>query len=307
MHRAAAIGALVAYGMACVWFPPSHPWYPSRQALAADGNDEDGQRPPRLTQGVFEGQSRQLITALDNIRPQRPGVTELYAITFAPYADEDVFSREAKMVGDVMRERFDVEGRLLSLQNHGSTIAEVPWATPLNLQRAIGRMAERMDRNEDILFIHLTSHGARDGHLAARFFPLSVEDVTPQQLRQWLDDAGVRYSVISISACYSGSWIPQLQSPGTLVMTAADAAHTSYGCGRKSELTFFGRAVYAEQLRRTRSFQAAYAAALPVIDRREKEAGKTDGPSNPQIWVGEALQPRLDALVSRLERAGAPP
>mgnify|MGYP000623762907 CR=1 FL=1 len=24
-------------------------------------------------------------------------------------------------------------------------------------------------------------------------------------------------------------------------MTAADADHTSYGCGRKSELTFFGR------------------------------------------------------------------
>ena len=303
LHRLAAMGVLLLYGAVSVYFPPSSPWYPSREALAAD--DDDSAKPPPLTQEVFEAQSNQLVAALDGVLPERPGVTELYAITFAPYADEDVFSREVKMVGDVMRERFDTEGRLVNLQNHRTTIAQVPWATPLNLQRAIARMAERMGRDEDILFIHLTSHGASDGRLAARFFPLSVEEVTPQQLRRWLDEAGVRYSVISISACYSGSWIAPLQTPGTLVMTAADATHTSYGCGRKSELTFYGRAVYAEQLRQTRSFQAAHEAALPVIDRREKEAGKTDGPSNPQIWVGPDIQPRLEALVRRLEGGAA--
>lgn len=296
--RLAAIGVLLAYGAAGVWFPPSSPWYP-RAPEPGEADDLPG--PPKLTQEVMESQSRHLVAALDGVLPQRPGVTELYAITFAPYADEDVFSREVKMVGGVLRERFDADGRVLNLQNHRTTMGDVPWATPLNLQRAIGRMAERMDRDEDILFIHLTSHGAREGHLAARFFPLSVDDVTPQQVRQWLDDAGVRYSVISISACFSGSWIPPLQAPGTLVMTAADATHTSYGCGRKSELTFFGRAVYDEQLRQTRSFEAAHAAALPVIDRREKEAGKTDGPSSPQIWVGPDIRPRLDALVRRLE------
>ncbi len=304
LHRLAAMGVLVLHGAVSVYFPPSSLWYPSREALAADDGD-DSAGPPPLTQEVFEAQSDRFEAALDGVLPERPGVTELYAITFAPYADEDVFSREVKVVGDVMRERFDADGRLVNLQNHRTTIAQVPWATPLNLQRAIARMAERMGRDEDILFIHLTSHGASDGRLAARFFPLSVEEVTPEQVRQWLDEAGVRYSVISISACYSGSWIAPLQSPGTLVMTAADATHTSYGCGRKSELTFYGRAMYAEQLRQTRSFQAAHEAALPVIDRREKEAGKNDGPSNPQIWVGPDIQPRLDALVRRLEGGAA--
>ncbi|UUZ54811.1 hypothetical protein LP419_01870 [Massilia sp. H-1] len=56
-------------------------------------------------------------------------------------------------------------------------------------------------------------------------------------------------------------------------MTASDADHTSYGCGRKSPLTFFGRAMYDEQLRtKTRSFAEAHAAARLVIDLREKEA-----------------------------------
>ena len=66
-------------------------------------------------------------------------------------------------------------------------------------------------------------------------------------------------------------------------MTAADANHTSYGCGRRSELTYFGRAMYAEELQRTWSFEQAHASARSVIEKREHDAGKTDGNSNPQI------------------------
>jgi hypothetical protein len=46
-------------------------------------------------------------------------------------------------------------------------------------------------------------------------------------------------------------------------MTAADADHTSYGCGRLSELTFFGRALFDEQLRKTHSFEQAFAPPCP--------------------------------------------
>jgi len=296
--RAVVVGLVLAAAASNVLFPASTAW---RAAPAARAAADDWPEPMAPDQAALEAQSRSLIDALDGVTPQRPGVTELFAITFAPYASEDVFSREVKMVGGMLDDRFDTSGHRLNLQNHASTLATVPWATPLNLQRAIDRMAARMDRDEDILFLHLTSHGARDGRLAAGFEPLSVAEVTPADLRRWLDDAGVRYAVISISACFSGSWIPALEAPGTLVLTAADATHTSYGCGRLSELTFFGRAMYDEELRKTRSFEAAFAAALPVIDRREKEAGKSDGPSNPQMRMGVEIRPRLAALVRRLE------
>ena len=82
-----------------------------------------------------------------------------------------------------------------------------------------------------------------------------------------------------------------------------DAEHTSYGCGRKSELTFFGRAMFNEQLRNTRSFEQAFAAAVPVIRKREEEAGKPDGFSNPQIQVGAGIRPVLEELAKRLEAA----
>ena len=166
-------------------------------------------------------------------------------------------------------------------------------------------MAQRMDRDNDILFIHLTSHGGADGHLAAEFFPLTVDELTPQVLRRWLDDAHVRNRVISISACFSGSWIAPLASDDTLVMTAADADHTSYGCGSKSTLTFFGQAMYDEQLRHTWSFEQAHAASRKLIALREQEAGKTDGYSNPQIRVGSRIRERLKALEARLAASAA--
>jgi hypothetical protein len=82
-------------------------------------------------------------------------------------------------------------------------------------------------------------------------------------------------------------------------MTAADKDHTSYGCGSKSDLTFFARAVFDEQLRETLSFEDAFNAAVPVIKQREIDAKKSDGFSNPQIAVGKNIRAVLDELTKR--------
>lgn len=292
----AAMLACVALSM---WSPAPKAWVAASQA----GGDQEPERPQlALTQEVFEAQSDLLSSQLAAISPQRPGVTDLYAITFAPYADEDVFRHEAEMVSEVMGQRFDAAERHITLINHAETAGTAPWATATNLRRAIQTMAARMNKAEDVLFVHLTSHGARDGQLAASFWPLEVEPVRPEALQAWLEEAGVRFRVLSISACFSGSWIKPLSHPDALVMTAADANHTSFGCGRLSPLTFFGRAMYDEALRtRTRSFELAHAQARDVILKREEEAGKSDGYSNPQISVGEGIKVPLAALARRLD------
>jgi hypothetical protein len=189
----------------------------------------------------------------------------------------------------------------VQLVNHATTAQTYPWATPLNLQRAINAIAARMDRDNDVLVVYLTSHGASNFQLAADNGALEVPWLTPQQLRDALDGAGIRNRVIAISACFSGGWVEPLAGDTTLVMTAADATHTSYGCGRLSELTFFGRAMWSEQLRKTHSFSQAFAQAVPVIRQREIEAGKSDGFSNPQIRMGKVIAPMLDALAKRLD------
>ena len=296
--RVQAIYALVFAAVLTAYLAPNPHFWRQEQTPA-----EEEPEPIRFTQDLVELQGELMAAQLDALAPQRAGVADMYTLTFAPYEGEEVFRRESRMVNEVMAKRFDAAGRGVQLLNHREYVDNMAWATPLNLRRAIGGLAAKMDLEEDVLFMHLTSHGARDGELAPNFWPLDVDPVTPALLRKWLDDAGIKNRVISISACYSGSWIAPLANDNTLVMTAADANHTSYGCGRKSALTFFGRAMFDEQLRRsTLSFVDAHAAARKVIAKREQEAGKDDGYSNPQIKVGSKIGPYLQAMTERLAK-----
>ena len=299
-RNAALAATLVAVFAVGAWQFPDRIWQADEVAAA-----EDPRPRLELTQDTIESQQRALAQGIANIAPERPGVVDVYGIVFSPYSDEDVFLRESTMVARLLEERFDAGRRVLHLANHATTAESLPWATPANLERAIAALGEKMDRERDILFVYLTSHGASDFRLAAANPPLGVEPVSPGDLRKALDNAGIRHRVVAISACYSGGWVGPVADEHTLVMTAADANRTSYGCGRLSELTFFGRAVFDEQLRRTHSLEQAFAAAVPVIRQREAEAGKDDGFSNPQIHVGERIRPLLKELEQRLANAPA--
>ncbi|WP_332775182.1 C13 family peptidase [Polaromonas sp.] len=294
--------ALIATTGLTTWQFDARAW---ERDYARNASAEDDKPKLRLTQQTMEEQQALWQSTVAAIAPERPGVADVYGLVFAPYASEDVFLRESTMVSRVLAERFDAGGRVIHLLNHGSSAKTHPWATTLNLQRAIEALAQRMDKDNDVLVVYLTSHGARDFKLAASHWPLEVEPLSPTELREALDKAGIRHRVIAVSACYSGGWIDALAGDTTLVMTAADATHTSYGCGRLSELTFFGRAMFDEQLRKTHSFEQAFARAVPLIQQREIDAGKDDGFSNPQIRVGANIGPVLRVLEQRL--AALPP
>jgi hypothetical protein len=281
-------------------FSAGQPWHADYSSTA------DEERGPRFepSQEIFEAQQQLLGRALASIKPAPAGGGHVYAVVFAPY-DSDVFLHESDMVAQLLADRFDAKGRVLQLVNNDATTDKYPWATALNLRRAIFALAGTMDRERDVLVVYLTSHGAPDFKLAANHWPLAVAPLTPAALREALDQAGVKNRVIAISACYSGGWVTPLAGEGTLVMTAADSTHTSYGCGKRSPLTYFGRAVFDEQLRKTHSFEQAFAAAVPVIRQREIDGKKSDGFSNPQISVGEKIQPVLKQLEQRLDKAPA--
>jgi hypothetical protein len=297
--RASLAAGVVALMVLSAWQFPDRPWLVENDPAAQENK-------PHLTlsQDTFEIQQNVWKQAVARLAAQRAGVVDVYGIVFSPYADDEVFLRESSMVAKLLAERFDAAARVMHLANHADTAESLPWATPQNLERAIEAIGGKMDREHDVLFVYLTSHGAKDFKLAASNPPLDVDTVSPGELRQALDNAGIRNRVIVISACYSGGWVGPIADEHTLVMTAADATHTSFGCGSGSQLTFFGRAVFDEQLRQTHSLEQAFAAAVPVIRKREQEAGKDDGFSNPQMLVGEKIRPVLRELEQRLD-AGA--
>jgi len=253
-----------------------------------------------LNQSNIEKQLQIAADQRNSVKNERKGIIDLYGISFAPYAD-NVFLNESNMVQAVMKSRFDVEGHWQELINNKNTISSEPWATTENLERAINQAANKMNRDEDILFLYLTSHGGKDATLSASNWPPEVESLTPYTLNLWLEKAKIKYRVIVISACYSGSWIKPLENVNTLILTAADAAHTSYGCGNKSDLTYFGRALIDEQLKTTHSFEQAFKNAVPIIKQREIDNKKDDGFSNPQISLGAGIKSVLSKLEKQLD------
>ncbi len=269
-------------------------------------NDDEGPSTEHLTPEALEAQMQVLPRTLAGLAPPRAGVVDVYVVTYAPYSAEDVFLNEGEVLSDVMSARFGAEGRVIQLVNHSSTSNEYAWATPDNLRRTLTHLAGLINKDEDIVLLHLASHGGTDATLETQFWPLTIEALNANMLRKALDEAGIKHRVISVSACYAGTWLPALQSPDTLVMTAADAEHTSYGCGHESDLTYFTKAVFDEQLRETFSFEKALAQARPIIEQREIAGGKTDGFSNPQISVGSGIAPLLARLEAELKGTPIP-
>jgi hypothetical protein len=259
---------------------------------------------PLMAQGVnveqiYYAQYRLIAKATRGLAPQRPGVTDLYFVGFAGDAGQDVFLREIRSVRTLFDERFDTRGRAVTLVNNRATVASEPLASSHNLLAALAQVATRMDPDEDVLFLFLTTHGT-PGVLAVEFPPLQLNNLTALNLRKMLDDAGIKWRVIVISACYSGSFIEPLRTETSLIVTASRSDRVSFGCSHENDFTYFGRAYFNEALRRTYSFIDAHADASKRVG--QWESTEELKPSLPQIHVGAAIRPKLAEIEARLRK-----
>jgi hypothetical protein len=243
-------------------------------------------------------QPKLLDAALQQLQPQRDGYTDLFFIGFAGYALQDVFSKEVTFAKDLMDIQFDTLGHSINLINNLDTRDSLPLANASNLGITLKHIASIMNPEEDILLLYLTSHGSKDHKLSVKFWPLALNDISPEKLRSLLDEAGIKWRVIIISSCYSGGFIDALQNENTLIATAAAADKTSFGCGDDVDFTYFGEAVFKDTLPHEKSLVYALQTAQNLISEREKLENLE--PSLPQLVVGQAIAPKLDALAVAL-------
>jgi Peptidase C13 family len=108
-----------------------------------------------------------------------------------------------------------------------------------------------------------------------------------------LDQTGVQHKVVIISACYSGVFIPRLANSDTLVITAADADHASFGCEDKAQWTYFGDAFFNIALRQSKTLKDAFFLARTLVSKRELRQGFDT--SHPQMAGGENVESLLVA------------
>ncbi len=253
---------------------------------------------PVVTEAAFYAQPELLADMLNNVQPQRPTIHDWYFMGVAGHGEQDVFHSEIELTKDYFDHQFGTAGRSVELINNTNTLSVLPIASKTSIERALQSIAKKMDVNEDVLFLTLTSHGG-DEVIEMSNPPLALDNVDAKWLRQSLDKSGIKWRVIVVSACYSGSFINELKSPYTLVITASAANKSSFGCSNEAEYTYFGQAFFAESLPKLRRFQPAFEAASKRIAEREKMMGFE--PSEPQLVMGEAIKARLPEFENSLK------
>ena len=253
---------------------------------------------PVVTEAAFYAQPELLADMLNNVQPQRPTIHDWYFMGVAGHGEQDVFRSEIELTKDYFDHQFGTAGRSVELINNANTLSALPIASKTSIERALQSIAKKMDINEDVLFFTLTSHGG-DEVIEMSNPPLALDNVDAKWLRQSLDKSGIKWRVIVVSACYSGSFINELKSPYTLVITASAANKSSFGCSNEAEYTYFGQAFFAESLPKLRRFQPAFDAASKRIAEREKMMGFE--PSEPQLVMGEAIKARLPEFENSLK------
>ncbi|HMI97702.1 MAG TPA: C13 family peptidase [Micropepsaceae bacterium] len=136
-------------------------------------------------------------------------------------------------------------------------------------------------------FIYFTSHGAPLGIVVGdSLVPIrTVADIVD-------DTCASRPTVIIISACFSGMFIPVMHATNRMIFTAARPDRTSFGCGEANQYTFFDQCVL-ESLPMSADFHALAGTTKDCVELREKAEGATP-PSEPQLYIGSAIAPLLE-------------
>jgi hypothetical protein len=254
--------------------------------------DRDFPKAPSLVaEEVFSSQPAIVERALTGLTPGIAGRPDLYFVAFGPYGDQDVFLKESLYSARLFATRFGAHGRSLALVNSPRKVKELPLASVTNLERVLARIGATMEPAEDILFLFLTSHGSRDGTLSVELDNLSFRPLTAPVLAAALKDSGIRWKVLVVSGCYSGTFLDALKDEHTLVISASRADRTSFGCSDGAEFTYFGRAYFEQALNQTRSFTEAFALADQRLAEWESREGRQR--SEPQMVVGERIEAHL--------------
>lgn len=269
-----AAKAAAALAFLCATFAPA------AMAAATDGDS----LPPST-----------VLRQLERLAPQRAGAIDVYAIVVGGDGSEDVFEREVRAVERKLAERFGASARIVTLVNN-RRLPE-PEATRNAINYVVQWVSQRMDRNEDLLFLHLTSHGSADHRLVLSHPREPLYWLGKRDLRRILELSGIRHRFIVISACYSGGFIPELGNESTVVVTAAGSTVESYGCGNASEITDFSRAFYMRALGGARSLRDAVRMVAQYIHEDETRLGRKH--SYPQASVGL----RMDEYLRKVEPA----
>ncbi|MFT5658079.1 MAG: hypothetical protein ACI9KN_001358 [Gammaproteobacteria bacterium] len=248
--------------------------------------------PEAINETLLYNQNTLLVKSWASLEANDPAKVELYFLGIAGDGSQAVFRREIQFVQNHFDRHLNTAGKSIALINAKQTIDDIPLATITSVRASLEKIADKMDVDNDILFIYLSSHGSKAFDFSLHQPAMALPDISAETLRQIIDESPIRWKVIVVSACYSGGFIPALQDAQSLIITAAAAEKTSFGCSNEAEFTYFGEAYFKDALSQTNDFERAFDIATKIVKTREKEQDYDH--SNPQINKPGAILDQLE-------------
>lgn len=137
---------------------------------------------------------------------------------------------------------------------------------------------------------YFTSHGAPSRGSQPGFIVFGPGGrLEPASMRTILErTCGTRPTVVVVSACFSGGFIPALAAPNRLIITAARLDRSSFGCGAGVTYPYFDDCVM-RSLETAPDFIALAGQARACVAERERAEGLSP-PSEPQVSIGAHMQ-----------------
>ncbi|AMP14309.1 C13 family peptidase [Collimonas pratensis] len=245
------------------------------------------------------GQRALLDKTLATIAPHAPGKINLYLLAVAGDGSQEVFRRETAFVRTQFDRDFGTQGRSMVLVNSRNTVAEQPMATVTSIRESLNAIAAKMDKENDILFLYLSSHGSQSHELSLAQNGMTLRNLEAKELAKLLAATGIRWKVVVVSACYAGGFIDPLKDAHTMVIAAARRDRTSFGCADDNDFTYFGRAFFQKSVPASASFSEAFDKAKALVTAWEADDTQLkdeDGEilhSEPQIYHNAAIDAYL--------------
>jgi hypothetical protein len=279
---------LALFYLSCkVYFSPGIWYEPESDAEQAVETRRENE------QIVFE-QSARINADISSLAPREAGQPNVFFVGFAGFGGQKVFAEEISLAAKQIGDRYGSAQRSLLLVNDERDSLKYPLASAPSLHHALNALSQRMNLDEDVLVLALSSHGSEEGTVSVSSELGYWRDLDATELADMLREAGIRWRVIVVSACYSGTFVEPLKNDSTIILTAAAANRTSFGCSDENDLTYFGEAFYRDALPKAANLRAAFDAARAAILERETHEGMT--PSNPQAYFGAAIEQKLAAM-----------
>ena len=264
----------------------------TRLWITNDGQWQAAEDPGVVEQLLYEQPAR-IAAAVERLRPAPAHLPGVYFVGFAGDGDQAVFRREALFAAQALGAYFDSQQRSVLLINDVGDRDSYPLASVSGLAQTLKLLGSRMNPEEDVLVLFLTSHGSEEG-LEVQNGTVPLGQLSPADLHQALDESGIRWRIVVVSACYAGVFADELKSDTTAVVTAADAEHSSFGCDADRDLTWFGEAFLKDALPGSDSLEDAFRKAAALIARREDAEKQVH--SHPLLYIGPLMRAKLQEL-----------